>query len=89
MPEYKSAMANAPSGRVALGWFAFLVRGRWLRIAWKQKGKLVGGSIQAGSLCYFALRTGARGIEIILQRAMPSGISHKTIAKSWTTRPSE
>jgi hypothetical protein len=28
-----------------------------------QKAKLFGGSIQAGSLCYFALRTGARGME--------------------------
>src|ERR1700722_11357579 len=44
-----------------------LLRGRWLRIAWTQKAKLFGGSIQGGSLCYFALWTGTRGVEIILQ----------------------
>jgi hypothetical protein len=34
--------------------------------AWRQKAKLVGGAIQVGSLSYFALRTGTRGIEMIL-----------------------
>jgi hypothetical protein len=32
-------------------------------MGWIQKAKLVGDSIQAGSLCYFALLTSARGIE--------------------------
>src|ERR1700675_3144798 len=34
-----------------VGWRSY--RGRRFRIVWMKKSKLVGGSIQAGSLCYF------------------------------------
>src|ERR1700722_2763727 len=47
--------------------FAFWFREKASGSPGHKKAKLVGGSIQAGSLCYFALRTGTRGIEIFLE----------------------
>jgi hypothetical protein len=55
------------------------IRGGRFRTAWTQKAKLVGDSLQAGSLWYFALRTGARGMEIILQ----GRFSHPTSKSRW------